>query len=149
MTADADRDRARACPSTADVVQSSPMDATGIQERVAQINAFYAARRAERAADRADKPTRRRPDTVRHVCARCGWTWQTYAGDVPGACPACRISDTVRRCLHCGHEWRARKSDRPCACPACRARNWDRPPKFRRNAENGRDSTAEKAGKAV
>ena len=119
MTADADRDRARACPSTADVVQSSPMDATGIQERVAQINAFYAARRAERAADRADAPTRRRPDTVRHVCARCGWTWQTYAGDVPGA------------------------------CPACRARNWDRPPKFRRNAENGRDSTAEKAGKAV
>ena len=34
---------------SADVVQSSPMD-TDIQERVAQINAFYAARRAERAA---------------------------------------------------------------------------------------------------
>ena len=54
MTADRDRDRARACPSTADVVQSSPMDARDIDGRAAQINAFYAARRAERAADRAD-----------------------------------------------------------------------------------------------
>lgn len=160
MIADADRaDRKRACHSPADMVQSSPMDARDMDRRAAQINDFYAARRAERAdaaADRTDAPTRRRPDTVRHVCARCGWTWQTFAGSVPGACPSCRarkwrtpapprVSDTVRRCLHCGHEWRARKSERPCACPACHVRNWDRPPKFRRDAENGRTPTAENA----
>ena len=160
MTADADRaDRKRACHSPADMVQSSPMDARDMDRRAAQINDFYAARRkarADAAADRTDAPTRRRADTVRHVCARCGWTWQTFAGIVPGACPSCRarkwrtpapprVSDTVRRCLHCGHEWRARKSDRPCACPACHVRNWDRPPKFRRDAENGRTPTAENA----
>jgi len=133
---------------SADVVQSSPMD-TDIQERVAQINAFYAARRAERAAAerKAAPPPPRQADIVRHVCARCGWTWQTFAGVEPKACPSCRarkwrtpaprrISDTVRKCLHCGHEWRAKKAARPCACPVCAAKNWDKPPKFRRNAKN-------------
>ena len=148
--------------TSADLVQSAPMGTTDIQARVALIDSFYAARRAERAAvaGSMDTPTAQPADVVRHTCARCGWTWQTFAGVVPKACPACkarkwqtpavpRVSDTVRKCLHCGHEWRARKADRPTACPVCHARNWDRLPKFRRNAENGRDSTAEKAGKAV
>ena len=145
--------RKRACPVPADMVQSSPMD-TDIQDRVAQINAFYAARRAERAAAaqiETDAPPPPQADVVRHVCARCGWTWQTFAGVVPKACPGCRarkwqtpapprVSDTMRTCLHCGHEWRARKSHRPCACPVCASRNWDKPPKFRRNAENAENA---------
>lgn len=129
--------------TSAVLVQSSPMDTTGIQERVAQINAFYAARRAER----EPQPATVKANTAQHVCARCGWTWRTFADAVPKSCPNCRarkwrvpiaprISDTVRKCLHCGHEWGARKAARPCACPVCHARNWDRPPKFRRNAEN-------------
>ena len=140
--------------TSADLVQSTPMGTTDIQARVALIDSFYAARRAERAAvaGSMDAPTAQPADVVRHTCARCGWTWQTFAGVVPKSCPGCRarkwqtpapqrISDTVRKCLHCGHEWRARKAARPCACPVCASPNWDKPPKFRWNTKNEHNTT--------
>ena len=111
-----------------------------LSDRAVEINAHYAAKRS---AESAPAAMAGKADTVRHVCARCGWEWRTYADATPRSCPSCRarkwqtpptprISDTVRKCLHCGHEWRARKSARPCACPVCASPNWDKPPKFRR-----------------
>jgi predicted Zn-ribbon and HTH transcriptional regulator len=114
-----------------------------MQDYAKRINRFYAERRAER-GEAERPPAESSPAPIeRHVCARCGWTWQTFAGKEPKACPGCRarkwqtpapprISDTVRECLHCGHKWRARKAARPCACPVCASPNWDKPPKFRR-----------------
>jgi len=139
----------------ANVVQFPQMDTADIRAQVAQIDSFYAARRAAcAAASPIQAPPA--PALESHACARCGWTWQTFAGVVPKTCPACRarkwqtacpprISDTVRKCLHCGHEWRARKADRPTACPVCHARNWDRLPKFRRNTESGHNAAEQNA----
>ena len=116
------------------------MSGADLDERAARINAIYAARRAEREPAEAYEPPRQ-AETVAHTCARCGWTWRTFAGDDPKSCPACkarkwrtpappRISDTVRHCLRCGYEWRARKAARPGNCPDCGSRIWDVPPKI-------------------
>lgn len=121
-----------------------------------KINRFYAERRAERGETMPKPLPTPKADMVRHVCARCGWTWQTFAGTLPKSCPGCRarkwqtpapprVSDTERECLHCGHKWRARKAARPCACPRCASPNWDKPPKFRWNAEKRHNELSEEA----